>query len=242
MPHPEAQESLLPTTHTRTTIPHHLLKYWLARHTLFSRFSSGILLPDALYYGVTPESIALKISSHLSSVTSPKKRVLIDAFAGAGGNTIAFASSGRWDRIIAIEKDDVTLTCAQNNARVYRVEDRVEWVGGDCFDVVRELVGRDASREEAVVIFGSPPWGGPQYVKQKIFDLEKMEPYSLRELVEGLGGGDLVLYLPRTTDLRQIAELVPKEKKVKVVHYCMSGRSKAMCVYLGDFEYGNVEW
>ncbi|MCV5137880.1 trimethylguanosine synthase, partial [Escherichia coli] len=53
---------------------------------------------------------------------------------------IAFAlSSGRWDRIIAIEKDRSTLACAQHNAEVYDVLDNITWVHGDGFEVMKGL-------------------------------------------------------------------------------------------------------
>jgi trimethylguanosine synthase len=46
----------------------------------------------------------------------------------------------------------------------------------------------------------------------------------------------MVLYLPRTSDLRQIADVVEDKKKAVVMHYCMEGASKALCAYLGPFK------
>lgn len=83
--------------------------------------------------------------------------MLIDAFAGVGGNAIAFAKSGRWDRIFAIEKDAATLACAKHNAKIYGVEKKIWFIHGDSFTVLRQQlksVAKDA------VIFASPPWGG----------------------------------------------------------------------------------
>lgn len=57
-------------------------------------------------------------------------------FAGAGGNTIAFARQAHWAHVVGIERDAATLACAQHNARVYGVADRITWVHGDCLDVV----------------------------------------------------------------------------------------------------------
>lgn len=45
----------------------------------------------------------------------------------------------------------------------------------------------------------------------------------------------MVLYLPRTSDLRQLARLVEKGNQVIVEHYCMEAASKALCAYYGDF-------
>lgn len=85
---------------------------------------------------------------------------MIDCFAGVGGNTIHFALSGRWDRVYGIEKDAEVLACARHNAEIYGVADQIEWIEGDCFDVLKDVVGRDGGDGTRVVIFGSPPWGG----------------------------------------------------------------------------------
>ena len=83
--------------------------------------------------------------------------IVIDAFAGAGGNTIAFAKSGRWTRVYAIEKDPQVLACAKHNAEVYGVQDRISWYEGDCFEIIKHELG---DLGEYAVIFASPPWGG----------------------------------------------------------------------------------
>lgn len=89
---------------------------------------------------------------------------MIDAFVGAGGNTIAFALSGRWKQIFAIEKDPVVLACAKRNAEVYGVAKQIWWVEGDVFDVLQK---RLKSIAKNAVIFGSPPWGGESSVPQE---------------------------------------------------------------------------
>ena len=82
---------------------------------------------------------------------------MIDAFAGAGGNTIAFALSGRWNQIFAIEKDPKALACAKHNAEVYGVAKKIWWIEGDSFTVLPKRLKQSAKN---AVIFGSPPWGG----------------------------------------------------------------------------------
>jgi trimethylguanosine synthase len=98
-----------------------------------------------------------KIAAQLADVSPSNKRTLIDAFAGAGGNTIAFALSGRWDEIFAIEKDPATLACAKHNAKIYGVEEKIWWIQGDIFTVLKKRLNSVAQN---AVIFGSPPWGG----------------------------------------------------------------------------------
>lgn len=94
---------------------------------------------------------------HIADAAPAGKTILIDAFGGAGGNTIAFARSGRWDQIFAIEKDPETLKCAKHNAEVYGVAKRIFFIEGDCFQIMKK---RFASMGKKAVIFASPPWGG----------------------------------------------------------------------------------
>lgn len=65
-----------------------------------------------------------------------------------------------------------------------------------------------------------------------------MEPYSVNHLYReySLFSRHIILYLPRTSDLRQLAHLVEDGKKINVKHYCIEGASKAICAYYGDFE------
>jgi trimethylguanosine synthase len=178
------------------------------------------------------------------------KTILIDMFAGAGGNTIAFALSERWERIIAIEKDISTLACAQHNADVYEVEsDIITWVHGDSFEFLDRLRNRPEELHpdlridmDTTVVFASPPWGGPGYSTDEVFDLRTMQPYSLKQLHEIAGPMDHVLYLPRTSDIRQIAKLAPEDRKIEVVQYCMEGASKAMVAYMpGRLDMGKAK-
>ena len=165
---------------------------------------------------------------------------MVDLFAGAGGNAIAFALSGRWSRVVAVERDAATLACAQHNARAAGVPPgAIAFVLGDCFAYLAAAARladarlRLAPRDSAVVLFGSPPWGGVGYRDAgDVFDLATMEPYNLARLHEACRGYHHALYLPRTSDLRQIARLAPTGEKIEVVQYCMEGASKAMVAYV----------
>lgn len=78
---------------------------------------------------------------------------------------------------------------------------------------------------------------GPKYRDSEVFDLESMQPYSFSQLYESFKKltPNMVLYLPRTSDLRQIANVVGEDKQTQIVHYCTSGSSRAMCAYIGDW-------
>jgi trimethylguanosine synthase len=141
-------------------------------------------MTDDAWYGVTHESVAKYVSRnvalcdcgadlrstiarHAVEAVPESKSIIIDAFCGVGGNTIAFALSGKWKRVYAIEKDAATLACAKHNAEIYGVSDKITWFHGDCFEILgvvqKEKVTVDALKAIAGqfgVIFASPPWGG----------------------------------------------------------------------------------
>ena len=77
---------------------------------------------------------------------------------------------------------------------------------------------------------------GPKYNSAEVFDLTTMEPYTLDKLNGQLGSATstLALYLPRTSDLRQLARMVKSGEKAAVIHYCTDGGSRALCAYLGS--------
>ncbi|CCF33966.1 RNA cap guanine-N2 methyltransferase [Colletotrichum higginsianum] len=223
---------------SKAEVPWDLQKYFSQRYSIFSWYDEGVRLTDDAWFGVTPEPLANKVADEMYH-TDASKRVLIDMFGGAGGNTIAFALSARWDRVISVERDAATLACAQHNAELYEVGEYITWIHGDCFEYLAKL--RDASDDLAeelrvdmaeTVVFASPPWGGPGYSTAEIFDLSQMEPYTLQQLHDACKPMDHALYLPRTSDLRQIAKLAPEGEKLEVVQYCMEGASKAMVAFI----------
>lgn len=230
-------------------VPHDIQKYWHQRYSIFEFYDYDIRLTDSAWFGVTPEPVAMQIAHTLhppipfpTSHPSPSPsapHTLLDIFSGAGGNVIAFALSEKYARIIAIERDPVTLACAQHNAEVYGVLDSITWVLGDSFEFLRLAKTNPSSLPEEIridfdttTVFASPPWGGVDYKDQDVFDLSTMAPYNLRDIYEACTPMAQVLFLPRTSDVRQIAELVEEGEKVNVVQYCMYGASKAMVAYL----------
>ena len=101
-------------------------------------------------------TLSSKIAAHIAESAPKEKTVILDAFAGVGGNAIALARSGRWERVFAIEKDPKTLKCAKHNAEIYGVSNKIVWLQKDCF----EAIDRFAGEKKNLVIFASPPWGG----------------------------------------------------------------------------------
>jgi trimethylguanosine synthase len=121
------------------------------------------------------------------------------------------------------------------------VLDAITWVHGDSFEYLSRAKGDDdgdldpAIRIDdpaATTIFASPPWGGVSYRDHDVFDLSTMHPYNLDHLHRACSPMEHVLFLPRTSDIRQIAKLVPDGTNIDVVQYCMEGASKAMVAYM----------
>lgn len=125
-------------------LPTDMQKYWSQRYRYFTKYDQGIKLDKEGWYSVTPERIAAHIAQRCAS------DVIIDAFCGVGGNTIQFALTCHY--VIAIDIDPVRLECARHNARIYGVEDRIEFICGDFMTLIPKL--------KADAVFLSPPWGG----------------------------------------------------------------------------------
>lgn len=132
-----------------TQLPPDMKKYWSQRYRYFTKYDEGIKMDKEGWYSVTPERIAAHIAQRCAS------DVIIDAFCGVGGNTIQFALTCHY--VIAIDIDPVRLECARHNARIYGVEDRIEFICGDFMTLIPKL--------KADAVFLSPPWGGKQPVE-----------------------------------------------------------------------------
>ncbi|KAH7162811.1 RNA cap guanine-N2 methyltransferase-domain-containing protein [Dactylonectria estremocensis] len=223
----------------KNEVPWDIQKYFSQRYSIFSLYDEGVYMTDDAWFGVTPEPVANQVSNDMYG-TAERKHILIDVFGGAGGNSIAFALSGRWSRVISIERDASTLACAQHNAEIYGVDSGIiTWVHGDSFKYMDKLVNRPEELHpnlrldlDETVIFASPPWGGPGYRTDEVFDLYNMQPYNLDDLHKAYRRLDHALFLPRTSDIRQIAKLAPSGKKIDVVQYCMEGASKALVAFM----------
>ena len=170
-------------------------KYWMQRYRYFWRFDEGIKLDEELWFSVTPESIAEHVAERC------RCDVIVDAFAGAGGNAIQFAYT--CERVIAIDIDPSKLECARHNASIYGVEDRIEFILGDCIDVLRSLAENGTAID---CVFLAPPWGGPGYVASEAFDVRSIQlPRGAHAAVDGID----LLRLARQVS-SNVAYMLPK--------------------------------
>ncbi|KAL0076298.1 RNA cap guanine-N2 methyltransferase-domain-containing protein [Phycomyces blakesleeanus] len=204
-------------------------RYFYQRYSYFSKFDQGILMDKEGWYSVTPEKIAI--------VTAERCRadVIIDAFCGCGGNSIQFAFT--CERVIAIDLDPVKLHCARNNARIYGVEDRIEFIQGDFFKLAPTLqVTPPPPLFLADVVFLSPPWGGPDYIGASVFDLHTMIPGDGTNIFEVASRitPNIAYFLPRNTDPDQIGRLAGPGGTCEIEKTYLRGSLKALNVYYGE--------
>ncbi|KAI9084550.1 hypothetical protein K1719_033538 [Acacia pycnantha] len=159
-----------------------------------SKRRRGIQMDEEGWFSVTPEEIAIK---HAERCT--EHQVVIDAFCGVGGNAIQFARKGC--HVIAIDIDPAKVAMAMNNAKVYGVEEHIDFRVGDFFKLAPSLKGD--------VVFLSPPWGGPSYKDIQIFTLELLKPtdgYTLFKVAQAITS-NIIMFLPRNIDREQVREL-----------------------------------
>ncbi|KAJ1973803.1 RNA methylase protein [Dimargaris xerosporica] len=202
-----------------TKVPASLRKYWHQRYHLFSRYDSGIRMDQEGWYSVTPEAIAIHIAQRC------RAKVVVDAFCGVGGNTIQLAHT--CDKVIAIDIDPQRLSCAKHNARIYGVDHKIRFILGDFMELAPSL--------KADVVFLSPPWGGPAYLKESQFDLETMIPLNgvrifllARQITP-----NIAYFLPRNSRPDQIGNLTP-DATVEVELNRIYGKLKSITAYFGE--------
>ncbi|XP_008141555.2 trimethylguanosine synthase [Eptesicus fuscus] len=201
-----------------------LAKYWAQRYRLFSRFDDGIKLDKEGWFSVTPEKIAEHIAGRVSQ--SFECDIVVDAFCGVGGNTIQFALTGK--RVIAIDIDPVKIDLARNNAEVYGIADKVEFICGDFLLLAPQL--------KADVVFLSPPWGGPDYATAETFDIRTMmspDGFEIFRLSQKITN-NIVYFLPRNADIDQVASLAGPGGQVEIEQNFLNNKLKTITAYFGN--------
>ncbi|KAF9434899.1 Trimethylguanosine synthase [Entomortierella beljakovae] len=201
-------------------LPKDMQKYWYQRYRYFRLFDQGIKMDLEGWYSVTPEKIATHIAQRCAS------DVIIDAFCGVGGNAIQFALTCH--RVIAIDIDPVRLMCAKHNARIYGVEDRIEFICGDYMTLIPKL--------KADVVFLSPPWGGPDYLVQEEFDIKRDIPMDGEHLFQETSKitNNIAYFLPRNSNADQIGRLAGPGGLCEIEKNVLNHVCKAWTAYFGE--------
>ncbi|CAG9857603.1 unnamed protein product [Phyllotreta striolata] len=187
-----------------------LRKYWCKRFSLFSR-----------WYSVTPEQVARHTAERCQC------DIIVDAFCGAGGNAIQFAM--KCTKVIAIDVDPKKIELARNNAGVYGVSDRIEFVVGDFF--------RMADKLKADAVFLSPPWGGPAYLQRDVYDLETMlQPAGISRLMLAARkiSPNVAVFLPRNSNTFALTKEAGVGGRVEVEQNFINKKLVAITAYYND--------
>lgn len=138
--------------------------------------------------------------------------------------------------MIAIDIDPKKIEMARHNAKIYGVEDKIDFLVGDFFDLVESI--------KADIVFLSPPWGGPSYMKyDTTYDLEEMLlPVSASKLMEATRKitQDIVMYLPRNSNTNQLAVLAGPKNSVEIEQNFLDRKLIAITAYYGKLVQNNI--
>ncbi|KAI5186092.1 hypothetical protein NEHOM01_1274 [Nematocida homosporus] len=163
-------------------------------------FTAGnsLLLDEESWYSITPQDLADRISMGISDLLGDKL-VVLDLFAGVGGNSISLLKFGF--EVEAVEYDYQKVKYLRHNiSEVCGMDVKAKLWHDDVFG--RELVGKLRSKYDVVV--ASPPWGGVDY--KDMSDLEMINACRLFELEE--------IYESKA-DLR--VYIIPRQIRVEVL-------------------------
>lgn len=138
--------------------------------------------------------------------------------------------------VIAIDIDPKKIEMACHNAKIYGVEDKIDFVVGNYFDVIKAI--------KADIVFLSPPWGGPAYMKHDtIYDLEEsLLPVAASILMEATRKvtNNIVMYLPRNSNTKQLATLAGPGNAVEIEQNFLDRKLVAITAYYGELVQKNI--
>lgn len=211
------------------------VKFWRKRFKLFSKVKNvPIYMTPELWFSVTPERIA-KFLANFVSACLPNATSVLDVFSGGGGNSIQFAHS--FSKVYCVDSNLEHLYCTARNAQSYGVSDRLflyhhKW---------NRAAIHKFKKLKVDCIFGSPPWGGPDYLKQDIYDLENsLIPFGIHRLLATFKKvcDNIILFLPKNSDLDQLnratIDVMGPESKCKVIYMKEEGYTKGLMCMWGD--------
>ena len=219
-----------------------LSRYWRQRYLLWSRFDEGVGMDAEGWWSVTPERVASHQARRMGEgVSAARSKVVVDAFCGCGGNAVQLAQV--FGLVVAVDTSPERLALARANAALYGVDARIDFVLGDCRDVLRGLRDRGAPVDAC---FLSPPWGGPAYlaaeggcydVRVGLGDALGCGPGGVAQLLRACleATPNVALFLPRNTDMGALAGLLGDAgvTEAEVEACALNGRPKALTVYTG---------
>ena len=177
--------------------------YYVQRYYFFSLFDKGIQMDKESWYSVTPE----EISDYISSIISDSlNSTILDGFCGCGGNIISFSKN--FKKVFANDLFESKINMTKNNTKIYDCPDNIKYYNTDYFDL-------NINNEKIDYVFLSPPWGGPEYKNDETYSMKKWINPDVEKIIEkSLSfSKNIIFYLPRSTDLVELANLLSKYDK-----------------------------
>jgi len=177
--------------------------YYVQRFYFFSLYDKGIQMDKESWYSVTPEEISEYIAS---IIPNSYNSTILDAFCGCGGNSISF--SKKFKRVFANDLYEEKIGMTKNNAKVYNCPDNIIYF-------INDFLTLNLEGENIDYVFLSPPWGGPEYKNEEIYSLKKWIIPDIEKIIEKSLkiSKNIMLYLPRNTDLEELANIIYKYDK-----------------------------
>lgn len=217
-------------------------KYWNQRYRLFSKFDQGIQLDNEGWFSVTPELIAKHMATKICSSICyfPKENfeaekknkpaLFLDGFCGPGGNLIQLAIQSPESSIIfACDIDPKKILMAKNNCQVYSISHKIEFIIGDYFVLAPKF------RVDAVLL--SPPWGGPSYIDQSLYNIDSLKPKPGSVLIPWTKKNvckNFALLLPRNINVDQLVDLLDPEESIEIESNYINEKVKTISAYYGQ--------
>jgi len=163
--------------------------YWEIRYEIFSKFDEGIQVDEEGLFSAKPETFSEEIACCM------RGNLILDTFAGVGSSAIGLAKEGK--RVISVDINKKRLEMARNNACVYCVENRIQFINEDAFTAI-EKYNFDG-------IYIDPPWGGPGYKDIQDYLLERIKPNGNHILSAALKKTSMVaISLPLNINLNDL--------------------------------------
>jgi predicted RNA methylase len=157
---------------------------------------------DSLYSVSTPD-LANEISKIIYSAL-PNIKVVVDATANIGGNTLSFSSY--FKSVIAVEINKKTFDVLVNNIETYK-RTNVETINDDFLNLIDKIKGD--------VIFMDPPWTGTFYKMHDKIDLF-LSNVNIIDIIPKLKCRMVVLKLPLNYNIVGLLDKIRKFEIFKV--------------------------
>ena len=145
--------------------------YFLNEHVNYAKSKNQkLLITNIGKYSITKPIQGKWMKSIMIDFFKQKKlntkfSTIIDAFAGIGGDSIFF--SKYFQHVHAIEKNKTHFEVLKNNIEVLDLSN-VHLYMGNFMHIIQQAKLIDTK----YILYMDPPWGGPEYKKQEMIDLE----------------------------------------------------------------------